>query len=70
LADDELGAVWRACEALDVGVDSQGASVRRPHGDIIRLLILTGQRLNEVASKFPLLMSIQDCLFGHQARRG
>jgi integrase len=49
LADDELGAVWRACEGLDTGLDWQGAAVRRPHGDVIRMLALTGQRLNEVA---------------------
>jgi integrase len=49
LADDELGAVWRACESLNMATDWQGASVRRPHGDVIRMLLLTGQRLNEVA---------------------
>jgi integrase len=39
LADDELRAVWRAAEQT-------GA----PYGDLVRLLILTGQRLGQVAS--------------------
>jgi integrase len=49
LADHELGAVWRACAEMDTGLDWQGASVRRPHGDVIRMLLLTGQRLREVS---------------------
>jgi len=49
LDDFELGQVWRACQLLDSAADWEGAAVRRKHGDIVRLLMLTGQRLNEVA---------------------
>jgi integrase len=49
LSDSELGAVWRACQELDTGTDWQGATVRRRHGDVIRMLLLTGQRLREVS---------------------
>lgn len=38
LSDDELRAVWLACEGM------------RPFGLIVRLLVLTGQRRNEVAN--------------------
>jgi len=38
LTDVELAAVWRAAEALG-----------RPHGSFVQMLILTGQRRNEVA---------------------
>ena len=49
LSDSELAIVWRHCRSLDTATDWQGAMVRRPHGDVIRLLALTGQRLGEVA---------------------
>ena len=38
LSDDELRAVWQACEGLDY-----------PFGPLVRMLILTGQRRDEVA---------------------
>lgn len=39
LSDDELAMVWRGCDELGY-----------PFGDLLRLLILTGQRREEVAS--------------------
>jgi integrase len=38
LADDELRAVWRAAEAMPY-----------PYGQLVRMLILTGQRRDEIA---------------------
>jgi integrase len=39
LSDDELGSVWRAATKLGF-----------PHGDVVRLLILSGQRRSEVCN--------------------
>lgn len=53
--DDELRWLWRACEQydqpeLDEGRKGHGRKHRGPFGPFVQLLILTGQRRNEVAA--------------------
>ncbi|MCP1751949.1 tyrosine-type recombinase/integrase [Bradyrhizobium elkanii] len=59
LSDDELKSIWRACEqgrdaSQDVQLSQEGAAVPAPlpatFCKLVQLLILTGQRRNEIAS--------------------
>lgn len=51
--DDELRWLWKACEVYDLpepgeGKEGHGKKYRGPFGPLVQLLILTGQRRNEV----------------------
>jgi integrase len=46
LTDDEIKWFWQACDVADQPLDPKAP---RPYGAALRLLLLTGQRLNEVA---------------------
>lgn len=55
LLDDELKAVWNACVGMSMKVRSTKvrkitSTMTNPIGDVTRLLLLTGQRLGEVAA--------------------
>lgn len=46
LSDDEIRWLWQACETVDA---PRSLNAPRPFAAILRLLLLTGARLNEVA---------------------
>jgi integrase len=46
LSEDEMRWFWRACDAVD---QPHAPGAARPYAPVLRLLLLTGQRRNEVA---------------------
>ena len=59
LSDDELAAIWRA-----------GKNMGFPYGPLVQLLMLTGQRLNEVAGMRWSEIDLRRVRLEHRRRRG